>query len=172
MDGNKIIKVSTDMEVTVHDFPQGGHREERRALTGLIGNGCEMLEMVMPKRLYTVFGITREVKAQDSKCVAMMVDEEFLCRDVAPELNLIGSYLYETDVHGNQILGNILFVGLRQTQDGSIDFAGIEEETFQQLHLLLEETVRNFREATLIIKELIERLFREERKETGDEEAN
>lgn len=45
---SKIIKVSTDLEVTVHDFPQGNMREQNRALYELIGNGCDMIEHVMP----------------------------------------------------------------------------------------------------------------------------
>ena len=49
---SKIIKVSTDLEVTVHDFPQGTIREQNRQLCELIGNGCEMIEHVMPRRLY------------------------------------------------------------------------------------------------------------------------
>ena len=43
---SKIIKVSTDLEVTVHDFPQGTIREQNRQLCELIGNGCEMIEHV------------------------------------------------------------------------------------------------------------------------------
>ena len=50
---SKIIKVSTDLEVTVHDFPQGNMREQNRALYELIGNGCDMIEHVMPVRLYS-----------------------------------------------------------------------------------------------------------------------
>lgn len=48
---SKIIKVSTDLEVTVHDFPQGNMREQNRALYELIGNGCDMIEHVMPVEL-------------------------------------------------------------------------------------------------------------------------
>ena len=40
---SKIIKVSTELEVTVHDFPQGNMREQNRALYELIGNGCDMM---------------------------------------------------------------------------------------------------------------------------------
>lgn len=47
---SKIIKVSTDLKVTVHDFPQGTIRELNRQLCELIGNGCEMIEHVMPTR--------------------------------------------------------------------------------------------------------------------------
>ena len=53
---SKIIKVSTDLEVTVHDFPQGNMREQNRVLYELIGNGCDMIEHVMPVRLYNELG--------------------------------------------------------------------------------------------------------------------
>ena len=53
---SKIIKVSTDLKVTVHDFPQGTIREQNRQLCELIGNGCEMIEHVMPRRLYNELG--------------------------------------------------------------------------------------------------------------------
>lgn len=78
---SKIIKVSTDLEVTVHDFPQGTIREQNRQLCELIGNGCEMIEHVMPRRLYNELGHTTEVKRENSKCVAMLVDEEFLLKN-------------------------------------------------------------------------------------------
>ena len=66
---SKIIKVSTDLEVTVHDFPQGTIRERNRQLCELIGNGCEMIEHVMPRRLYNELSHTTEVKCENSKCV-------------------------------------------------------------------------------------------------------
>ena len=69
-----------------------------------------------------------------SKAVEMLVDEEYLCRDNKPEINMIGSYLYESDKHGSPILGNVLFVGLAYGEDGGIDFTGIEGETFKKLY--------------------------------------
>ena len=74
---------------------------------------------------------------ENSKCVAMLVDEEFLLKKFLPkyelQLNPIGCYLYETDKHGSPIMGNILFVGDTYTDDG-ITFSGIEEETFNKLY--------------------------------------
>lgn len=46
---SKIIKVSTDLEVTVHDFPQGNMREQNRALYELIGNGCDMVASALQR---------------------------------------------------------------------------------------------------------------------------
>ena len=139
---SKIIKVSMDMEVTVHNFPQGTIREQNRQLCELIGNGCEMIEHVMPRRLYNELGHTTEIKRKASKCVAMLVDEEFLLKKFLLknelQLNPIGCYLYETDKHGSPIMGNILFVGDTYTGDG-ITFSGIEEETFNKLYEQLKK---------------------------------
>ena len=133
---SKIIKVSTDLEVTVHDFPQGNMREQNRALYELIGNGCDMIENVMPKRLYRELGHTTTVLRENSKCVSMLVDEEFLFRN-GLQPNLIGCYLYETDKHRSPIMGNILFVGNAYVGDG-VEFTGIEPETFETLHKQLK----------------------------------
>ncbi|MCI7739163.1 MAG: hypothetical protein MSR29_07240 [Lachnospiraceae bacterium] len=129
---SKIIKVSTDLKITVHDFPEGTISEQNRQLCELIGNGCSMIENVMPKRLYTGFGHTTHVTSKDSKCVSMLVDEEFLFRSNSKP-NLIGSYMYETDKHKNPILGNVLFVGNEYKGDG-ISFCGIERGTFDCLY--------------------------------------
>lgn len=135
--GNKIIKVSPDFKLTVHDFPEGPIQEQTQKLCGLIGNGCDIIQNVMPRRLYTKLGHTREVKTESSKCVSMLVDEEFFYRDGC-KLNVVGSYLYETDKHGSPILGNILFVGNWEQEEG-IAFGGIEEETFGTLSQQLKD---------------------------------
>lgn len=58
---SKIIKVSTDLEVTVHDYPEGMLETQNRQLCELIGDGCDMIENVMPKRLYRELGHTTTV---------------------------------------------------------------------------------------------------------------
>ena len=57
----------------------------------------------------------------------MVVDEEFLLKHEAPEPNIIASWLYETDIHHNPILGDVLFVGERIGSDGGLDFCGLDE---------------------------------------------
>lgn len=141
----KLIKIDVDMNITVHDFPDGSISEQNKALRDLIGNGCDIVEPVMPRRLYTELGHAAEVKRKDSKRVIMLVDEEFLLKN-GLHANQIGSYLYETDKHGNPILGNILFVGEAYGKDG-IDFVGIEEETFKTLHTQLKNMVFAIRAA-------------------------
>ena len=116
----KLIKISTDMELSIHDFPDGNHSKQNRELRELIGNGCNLYEHV------------------PGQCVSMLIDEEGRLKENVP--NLIGSYLYKTDEHGNPIMGNILFVGEEWTGDG-IDFCGIEEETFKLLELELNNMI-------------------------------
>lgn len=72
------------------------------------------------------------------QCVSMLIDEEGRLKRNVP--NLIGSYLYKTDEHGEPIMGNILFVGEEWTGDG-IDFCGIEEKTFKLLELELNNMI-------------------------------
>lgn len=48
-----LIKISTDLELSVHGFPTGTHEEQNNKLRELIGNDCRLYEHVMPKRLYT-----------------------------------------------------------------------------------------------------------------------
>ena len=45
----KIIRITTDLEMTVHDFPEGTHEEQNHELRELIGNDCRIYEHVMPE---------------------------------------------------------------------------------------------------------------------------
>lgn len=49
----KMIKISTDNQITVQDFPEGNVSERNEQLCRHIGEKCELTEHVMPKRLYT-----------------------------------------------------------------------------------------------------------------------
>ena len=88
------------------------------------------------KPYYRELGHTTTVLRKNSKCVSMLVDEEFLFRN-GLQPNLIGCYLYETDKHRSPIMGNILFVGNAYVGDG-VEFTGIEPETFETLHKQLK----------------------------------
>lgn len=141
----KIIRVSTDNEISVHDFTEGSYSEQNQTLRKLIGPCCELYEHVMPNRLYSALGASNKVSKEKGACVSMLVDEEALYHDL--EDNLVGSYLYESDKHGWAIAGNILFVGETWGSDG-IDFCGIAEDQFSMLLPKLKELVekaRNYR---------------------------
>ena len=126
----KLIKISTDLELSVHEFPDGGYAKQNEALRNLIGNNCRIYERVMPERLYTELHMTAKLSNIPGRSVSMLSDEEGRLKENEP--NLIGSYLYKMDQHGCPIMGNILFVGEKWTRDG-IDFCGIEDSTFEEL---------------------------------------
>jgi len=70
--------------------------------------------------------------------MVMLVDEEGLLKSL--ELNILGSWLYETDKHGYPIAGNVLFVGTKYTGMG-IDFCGISEDVAESLKKEFEEQI-------------------------------
>ena len=121
----KIIKVSTELEMSVHEFPEGTMREQNKALYDLIGNGCDIVEHVMPKRLYTELKMPSTPVKEPGKCVSMLIDEEGRLKP--NKANLIGSYLYEFDKHGEKM------------GDDGVEFCGISEENFS----LLETELKN-----------------------------
>lgn len=122
----KIIRITTDLEMTVHDFPEGTHEAQNHVLRELIGNDCRIYEHVMPERLYTSLKMKNRPTKVPGQCVSMLIDEEGLLKP--NHANMIGSYLYKFDEHKIPIAGNILFVGEEWTRDW-IDFCGIEDET-------------------------------------------
>lgn len=139
----KLIKITTDNEISVHEFPEGNYSEQNEALADLIGPKCRLCEHVMPNRLYKELGGSNKVGKVKWSCVSMLVDEEFLYHDL--DMNGVGSFLYETDKHGSPIMGNILIVGEVWTGDG-IDFCGMSEQQFNLLYPKLEELTKKARE--------------------------
>lgn len=69
----KIIRISTDLELTVHDFPDGTYKQQHKELCGLIGNYCDIYECVEPRRLYTELHMQNEPVTTDGQCVCMLV---------------------------------------------------------------------------------------------------
>jgi len=134
----KLIKISTDLELSVHEFPDGTHEEQNQFLRELIGNDCCIYEHVMPDRLYTELHMFDRPSKIPGQCVSMLIDEEGRLKENVP--NLIGSYLYRTEQHGCPIMGNILFVGEEWDGDG-IDFCGIEDSVFELLELELNNLI-------------------------------
>lgn len=138
-----MIKITTDNQISVLDFPEGTISEQNEKLRGLIGPGCRCVEHVAPKRLYTVLGAIRKRIDVPGETVGMLVDEEGYFQKL--DVNLVGSYLYETDRHGNPILGNILIIGEMYEHCG-ISFCGINDEQFEILYPQLEELTEKARE--------------------------
>lgn len=142
-----LIKISTNLELSVHEFPGGSHEEQNQFLQELIGNNCRIYEHVMPDRLYTELHMFDHPSKIPGQCVSMLIDEESRIKE--NKQNLIGSYLYRTEQHGCPIMGNILFVGEKWSGDG-IDFCGIDDRVFELLELELKNliyTMKTVREA-------------------------
>ena len=133
----KLVRVSTDLQVTIHDYPEGSYQIQNKALRKLIGNDCDLYESVSPKRLYSRVKIGKKMEKEGHRMV-MLVDEEGLLKSL--ESNILGSWLYETDKHGYPIAGNILFVGTKYTGMG-IDFCGISEDAAESLKKEFEEQI-------------------------------
>lgn len=134
----KIIKISTDLELSVHEFPSGAYAEQNKFLRELIGNGCDTYEHVMPDRLYTELHMFDRPSKILGQCVSMLIDEDGRLKENVP--NLLGSYLYRTEQHGCPIMGNILFVGEKRNGDG-IDFCGIDDRVFELLEMELNNLI-------------------------------
>ena len=122
-----LIKISTDLELSVHEFPTGTHEEQNNKLRELIGNDCRLYEHVMPKRLYTELHQMDHPTKVKGQCVSMLIDEEGLLKEVIIP-NLIGSYLYETD------------------------FCGIEESVFKILELQLNNMIMAMKATMEVLK--------------------
>ena len=133
-----LIKISTNLELSVHEFPSGSHEEQNQFLKELIGNNCRIYEHAMPVRLYTDLKMLNHPTKIPGQCVSMLVDEEGGLKENVP--NLIGCYLYMTEQHGCPIMGNILFAGEEWGRDG-IDFCGIEDSVFELLELELNNLI-------------------------------
>lgn len=129
---SKIIKITTNDEISVHEFPKGSYSEQNKVLQELIGNDCEIYEHVLPNRLYTELGMSNRPTKISGQCVSMLVDELGLMKAIMKP-NAVASYLYQTDKHGNPIIGNVLFVGEEWTDDG-VAFCGIEDSVFDKLY--------------------------------------
>lgn len=131
-----MIKITTDNQISIHDFPEGSFREQNKALRDCIGPKCETIEHVMPMRLYNELRGSRE----RGNCVSMLVDEDGHYHDLP--VNMVASWLYESDKHGYPILGNVLIIGEKWEGTG-ISFCGIPTDQFgllfPQLRTLIEK---------------------------------
>ena len=134
----KIIKVTTENKISIHEYPEGDFYVRHNTLCSLIGPECELYQQVRPRRLYTEMGCPSEI----GKAVSMLVDESGLLKDL--DLNAVGSWLYETDKHMSPIVGNILFIGEHLVSDG-IEFCGIPDAEFRRLYPILEDLAKKVR---------------------------
>lgn len=127
----KIIRITTENEVSVHEFPEGNTCEQLNELGKLIGIACDTVEHVMPNRLYTVLGASNRATEEPGSCANMLVDETGYYHELP--VNYVGCWLYETDIHRTPILGNILIAGEEWNSNG-ISFCGLSDEQFEMLY--------------------------------------
>ena len=91
----------------------------------------------------------KEILKEEMDRILTPIDEEGRLKQNTA--NLIGSYLYKTDVHNQPIVGNVLFVGEEWNNDG-IDFCGLEEETFKLLELELHNMIMAMKATMEVLK--------------------
>ena len=136
----KIIQIKTDNTIQVMQYPEeDSYKAENDKLTSLIGDTCELLEHVRPRRIYEELGAGFDPTRFKGEAVSMLIDEEGRLKNLP--VNKTASWLYGTDVHGCPIVGNVLIVGEYYDGDG-ISFCGLSEYNygilFDQLQLLTE----------------------------------
>lgn len=114
----KMVLVTTGKEVSVIDYPAekpGDYMAELRGFYKAIS--CDCVEIVraryMSKFINNCHGLV------------IVVDEEGVI--AGKQMNLVGSLLYGTPVHGTPIVGDILIMVEESGFDGSV-LAGLEEE--------------------------------------------
>ncbi|MGL5436619.1 MAG: hypothetical protein ACRDBO_14640 [Lachnospiraceae bacterium] len=139
-----IIRISTRNDLEVFEYPSGSWDGINDRLCELIGNSCQMVERVTPKRLYTDFGAIAQVTQTPGESVCMLVDEEGRLK--VNHINWPGSILYQSDIHGQPIVGNILFVGQKWEGSG-ISFCGIDTRQFGILLPRLQKVVDRAKKA-------------------------
>ena len=100
----KGIVITTDNEMSVKDFTRPLHESVGTVVGGWI-------ELVNPHGLPAPY--------------CMLVNEEGLL--VGLEFNTIGSFLYQTYIHGSPILGDIVIMKHGMTVDGP-DIIGLKDE--------------------------------------------
>ncbi len=143
MRNEMIIRLSADGQVNSEHFPVLHCMD---ALAGMIGNGCDFVEMVRPERLYSRFNCTYEVDPKEpGKAIAMLVDEEGKCKSPMPPINYMASWLYGADMHGQVIVGNVLFVGLK-LENGSPSFCPLDDMEGLTLYVKLFNGLEKSRE--------------------------
>ena len=136
----KIIRITANNEITIHDFPENvSYSKLNEYLRGLIGDDCELYEVARLPRIYEEFGASNEMTREIGSSVVCLVDEEGLFKNLP--VNAIGSYLYKTELHGHSIVGTILVVGEYWGVDGP-DISGLSDQQFNLLYPQLCDLVK------------------------------
>ena len=138
----KLIKISTNMEITTLDFPDIDWWHLHKSFCSIIGNDCGLYQIIAPKNLYEYFPVTCQA-TEDRHAVLMLVDEEGLLKP-EPKFNAFASWLYNTNEHGHPIAGNALLVAEECVND-DYDLVGLEEEEAEMLVSMMKKIIGNIR---------------------------
>ena len=130
----KLIRVTTENKIDMFEFPTGTIQEQNEKLRELIGQDCELLEVVKPRGLYDHIRCSADPESGNAVC--MLVDEEGLLKDL--KYNYIGSLFYDRWLI---IAGNVLFVGMERGMDGGIDICGIQEQEAKRIYDLFSKCI-------------------------------
>jgi len=117
--GMKALKVTTDGVIETIEVSVPLHKTVGKIVGGF--------EIVRPRRL--------------KRPLCMIVDDVGLMKGLP--FNPVGSYYYQTDMHGSPIVGDIVIMKEQMSYDG-IDLIGLEDEEITELAI----------KATHIFKEL------------------
>lgn len=130
-----ILKVAPNGAVTQHEYPRGALTKQNEKFRELIGDGCDLYEVVSPVYLYSVFGYKRYVTDTPGEAVCMLVDEEGLLKSLP--VNRIATYLYtsydQEGVSFPPIVGTALFVGLCH-KDDELTFCDLAPDVAAKLY--------------------------------------
>lgn len=118
------VKVTTQGVVSVVEVENNPGSYLYAKLAHEIGSG--LVEHVNPMGLKEPF--------------CMFVDEEGLLKD-SPVVNPLASYLYGTHVHGNPIVGDVLFGKNIMTDEGP-DVGGLDESEAQLIKAAMERHIK------------------------------
>lgn len=122
----KAVTITTDNIVSIVEVKSNGsplYKQMNEAVGGHYEN-------VYPRRLKEGF--------------VMVVNEEGLLKDLP--LNIIGSYLYESDKHGQPIVGNVIILKLGHFQ-GEPDVVGLTDDEANEIMNDLLKTVEKLKGA-------------------------
>lgn len=117
----KGVVVTTDLDIRVEDFADPLYKTVGVAVDGYI-------EHVRPMRLKEPF--------------CMVVNDEGQLRGLSR--NLVGSFLYGTDLHGEPVVGNIVIMkyGYR---NGEPDIVGLTDEEIERVQYSMSTLLKSLR---------------------------
>lgn len=118
----KTIKITTNNKLSIIDVDFDDYRDIQKAV------GCDCFETVKTQFMYSFFG----------EPTLFFVDESGLLKDLP--INLVGSAFYGTHLHGNPIVGDIVFgIPVYDTIEAPKDVEGMKQRLLEKFDFLEEE---------------------------------